>query len=92
MAIPPAILLTMISGVDLESVGYLNPAAESTNWALLASTYQHKITSQVEKLHTARLHELIEADILGSRADAGPGLGLYQAELYVLLLPNFQTK
>ena len=56
MAIPPAILLTIISGVDLESVGYPNPAATSTNWALLASTYQHKITSQVEKLHTAPFH------------------------------------
>ena len=56
MAIPPAILLTMISGVDLESVGYPNPAAKSANWALLANTYQHKITSQVEKPHTAPLH------------------------------------
>ena len=56
MAISPPILLILISGVDLESVGYPNPAAQSANWAIIAGTYQHKISSQVEKLHTAPLH------------------------------------
>ena len=48
MAIPPAILLTILSGVDLGSLGYPNPAAKSTDWVLVAATYQHRITSQVE--------------------------------------------
>ena len=48
MAIPPAILLTIQSGVDLDALGYPNPATKSTDWALVAATYQHRITSQVE--------------------------------------------
>ena len=65
VAVPPAILLTLVSGVDLESVGYPNPAAEGTDWAVLAGTYQHKITSQVYKLHTAPLRWLTEARYSG---------------------------
>ena len=56
MTIPPATPLTIVLGVDLKSVGYLNPPAKSSNWALIASTYQHKITSQVKESRTAPLH------------------------------------
>ena len=65
MAIPTAILLTILSGVDLESVGYPNPAATSTDLALFAGTYQHRVTSQVEKLHAAPFHWLTEARYFG---------------------------
>lgn len=57
MAIPPAILLTILSGVDLESVGYPNPAATSTDLALVAASYQHKVTSQVES--SMQLHFVV---------------------------------
>ena len=51
VAIPRAILLTIISGATLKSVGFPNPTAKNADLALVTSTYQHKITSQVEKLH-----------------------------------------
>lgn len=51
IAVPPAILLTILSGAALKSVGYPNTTAKNADLALVTSTYEHKITSQVEKLH-----------------------------------------
>lgn len=51
IAIPRAILLTIVSGAALKSVAYPNLTAKNADLALVTSTYQHKITSQVEKLH-----------------------------------------
>lgn len=50
IAIPPTIGLTIILGATLKSVGYPNPTSKNADLAFVTSTYEHKITSQVERL------------------------------------------
>ena len=65
MAIPPVILLIIILGVDLHAVGYLSPTTPGAELDSLASTYQYRIKSQVNKLHTNLLHQLTEGRYSG---------------------------
>lgn len=51
IAIPSAIRLTIVLGASLKSVGHPNPTAENADLGFVTSTYEHKITSQVERLH-----------------------------------------